>query len=206
MKIKHALLLVVCIWGCQKPEEKLKAKIEPIIRKLVIQDSLASKIDSINIYKIDTLTDIDYAYAKMTNAKRKIDYYIESSKNYFSQADLTQSNANIKISQAKLYYQVLDSKVLGETSVQDARDDMKEAMKLAGEAKLYADSAKQLTAYIQTIEKQLKGKKTDSTTFRGYIVNFRLQGANDRNEEVKKDSLSLYLSPTFHAINMGKIR
>lgn len=67
-------------------------------------------------------------------------------------------------------------------------------------ARKYADSANELFKKTKMLIKQLTSGKLDSTNFKGYVVVFKVVGADAKNKEIKNDSLQVYISPTYHII------
>lgn len=199
-KVYLILFSFSILCSCKSPEDKLKEKMLPIIKTTILQDSVVSKLDSLVIYKIDTLTDLKIADQKIINASHTIDFYTSMAKSYFDQAELEQSNAKIKSSEAEMYLTILDSRALGMTSLEEAKNHLKESQSLSKQSDLYRDSAKYFIEAADKMEAQIKSKKLDSVTFKGYVPHFKVLGATDKNVVVKKDSMIMFLSPELRII------
>lgn len=205
MKKSVLALILILLVSCKSKEQKLKESITPVITQAILQDSLVNKIDSLIIYKIDTLTDVEYSLKKIDNLNRRVAFYIEMRKSYYDRAELDQKSAKLNISQARLYSGILDSKVLRDISIDDAKAKLKSSQELLDKGSSYLDSAKNLNKIIDEIHKKIKNGEINRKSFKGYIASFRLMGSDNRNTEVKKDSMYIYISPALRIIPMSKI-
>jgi hypothetical protein len=206
MKRFFLYIIVLLLFSCKNQHEQLRERIEPIIRAIVLQDSLISKIDSIHIYRIDTLFNLQYAKRRIINLNNAIDLYVSMSKSYFTSARLERQQAALHTDQARLYLTVLNSKALGKMELNDSKASLDSSASLSNQGNLYLDTAKSISSKINLIRDSIKAKKIASNNFLGYQVIFKILGSDKRNIEVKKDSLYTFLSPNFRIIPINKIK
>lgn len=206
MKKEHLLfLLVFLIFSCTNKEEKLRQQILPVIREAVLNDSIVFSIDSLQITKIDTLTDLkDSLFKNQTlGFLIKMEY---SSIEFFNQiAELEGSSAKLSHSQASLYKSVLSSDVLAKSEIETAKRHIDEMGNNIDSAKLHKEKADYYNVRMKNILNLRQNKKIDSTTFRGYIAHFKLLGADKQNKLIKRDSDFVVLSPNLRIIPIGNL-
>ena len=205
MKLTLPALLLILLVSCKSKEQKLKDAITPVLTQAIFQDSLVSKIDSLIIFKIDTLTDVEYSLKKIENLNRQATLYVSIRKSYYDRAELDQQSAKLSINQARLYTGILDSKTLRDMSLDEAKAKLKSSLELIKEGSLYSDTIKNLTKTAEEIERKIKAGEINRKSFKGYIAHFRIIGSDKKNIEVKRDSMYLYLSPAFRIIPQFKI-
>jgi hypothetical protein len=173
MKFLFIALLACIFFSCKNHEDQLKEKIEPALKSISVEEGLVSKVDSIKIYKIDTLTDVQLKQREIADLNTKSAYYIQTADKCMAQSKLEKSAENIK--------------------------------KLNGEAQLYNDSSTTCQLQATALQRRMDGHKFDSKTFKGYVVSFGLSGSDKKNAAVKKDSVTLFLSPDLKAVPATKI-
>lgn len=205
MKQLSIVLFMLLIYSCKSKEEKLKEKITPIIQAAVLKDSTVVNIDSLIIYKIDTLTALKDSLSKISRLMANVDFENRSAKNSVSMAELIQESAKIDISQAKLYREVFGKGVLSEAKTEDAKNNVKKSNKYLDEASAYTAKSDYYLSRVTNIKKLVSLGKIDSVTFRGYIVTYRIKGSDKDNISVKKDSLMNMINPDFRIISYGDI-
>ena len=132
-----------------------------------------TKVDSIKIYKIDTLTDVKLKQREIADLNAKSTYYVQMTEKYIAQSKLEKSAENIK--------------------------------KITGKAQLYNDSSTNYQLQAMALQRRIDGHKFDSKTFKGYVISFGLSGSDKKNAMVKKDSVTLFLSPELKALPATKI-
>ena len=69
-----------------------------------------------------------------------------------------------------------------------------------GEVKKYDDTSTLYLAEVKQIQDKIDQKKASTKNFRGYIVLFKVLGADKENTEIKKDSLTVIISPNYRII------
>lgn len=192
---------MVLLYACKSKEEELKEAMLPVIRELTLQDSLVTKLDSIIIYKIDTLTDAKTALRRLFLVNDQMELFNSMAKSQQLLSDLYKSNADSRISSARLYYNVLDSEVLGDIERDNAREEFKKSRERLKESNLMLDSSEIMSTIATKLLSDLNNKKLDSTTFRGYIPRYIVKGADAKGVQVV-DSMYVYLSKDLHIIKI----
>ncbi len=102
MKILIIVLIACVCFSCKNQQEKLREQVEPVLKSNAVQEGLVSKVDSVHIYKIDTLTDVQYAQRKISDMNGKSAYYAKMADKCMSQAKAKQPSADAA-GQAKMY-------------------------------------------------------------------------------------------------------
>lgn len=204
MKSKMIVIAVILLVGCKSKDQKLREQIEPILKTIAVQDSFVNKLDSIKIYKIYNLSDLEYAKRREINLLDKSDLYVKISKSFSEEGQLKEQSMKLSLSQERLYA-YLGSSLLVQTEKESIVRDGEELKKLITKAQLYNDSAKFFLDQQGIIRKKIESHKIDSTNFKGYVVLYRILGSDKRNMEVKRDSIKTYLSPNFRIIPINKI-
>ena len=100
------IVLLVCFcFSCKNKQEELGEKIEPVLKDNVVKDNLVAKVDSIKIYKIDTLTDALMTQRQITDLNSKSAIYAQMATKFITQAKLNQPADDIKKlnDEARLY-------------------------------------------------------------------------------------------------------
>jgi hypothetical protein len=196
----NLILILTIIIACQSSEEKLKIKILPILTKSILNDSNIVKINKLNIYKIDTLTDLKYNTIKIQFLELRISYfqgiqivYLKSATEYMSQSvnDFKMADTYKEING---YSPLID---IYETSAIEFME-LGKAENL--KAKLYSDSSKIYEAQINSINKLIKNRKLDSVEIIGYIPYYNLIGSNKKGVELKIDSNRDFISKELNII------
>lgn len=191
-----SLLLFV---ACKNPDQELRGKLMPILHSAIIQDSMLSKVDSLRIIKIDTLTDLILAKRRMINLTMKADSYTEVARYCLDQAKLSQQSGELSLEQERLYAE-LNSPTLVDIQKNEVIRHSKDIKELINKAQLYNDSAGIYIKKQEAIQHQIDQHAIDPKNFKGYSVLFSVSDADKRNIEIKKDSLKLYVSPAFRII------
>ncbi len=102
LNIYHAMknfliILLVCFcFSCKNKQDELGEKIEPVLKDNVVKDNLVAKVDSIKIYKIDTLTDVQFTQRQITDLNNKSAQYAQMATKFIAQAKLNQPSGDIK--------------------------------------------------------------------------------------------------------------
>jgi hypothetical protein len=200
MKYFYLAALVCILASCKSKEQKLKEKIIPVIDTIVLKDSLVHKIDSIKILKIDTLTDSLYAERTLTNKLRYYEFYTKMLSYNNDELGYLLSDIKLKRRQLELYSDLDGFSTLRKITKEEADDKIQEFKEKAKVGGLYQDSITLTKKEIAAISERLKQKKYNTKNFRGYFILFNILGSDKRNLEVRKDSLNLYLSPSFRVI------
>jgi len=200
MKKVFTLILACAIMlSCKSKQDKLKELALPIVRETVISDSLVYEIDSITVFKVDTLTDKKYQLRLLSTLFRKHDFYLSMVDSYNQTAKLYQSSARTMQSQAQLYG-YLGSRTLVEHELRQAKEKLEDSNAELDNAKKYTDSAQIVFNRIKVINNYLKTGKLDSVTFKGYVAWFKVKGSDKKNQEVKLDSMFVYLNESMKII------
>ena len=205
MKKLFPLIIAIGFFSCQSEQQKLKQKIDPILQNIVLQDSIAAKVDSIKIYKVDTLSDLRYAQRQINNLNAEIDYFLSVEKNYLNQSNLKKESASLELSQERLYASI-NSRVLVQTERDEITRDVNDMKELIKEGQNYSDSATIAINKSKQLQLKIDRKQLNSKNFRGYVILFKVLGYNKKNIEVKRDSLNIYLSPNFRIIPILSIK
>ena len=195
---------MACLCACKNKQQKLEADIKPILMDIVKRDSLVSKIDSLIIIRVDTLTDIEYAQQRSIHYNAMASYY-------HSMLAITTEELDLKLDQAKRAGSVARSfddlsAQLANTYRENSKEYIKDAKKIQEKCKMYVDSESYFIRKDSIIARDLKYNKVDKKTFRGYIARFKLTGADKKNIYVKKDSMYAYISPQLRIIPVSSIR
>jgi hypothetical protein len=203
MKINHFIFfaLILLTISCKNEEEELKEKMIPVLTKITLQDSLVAKLDSIIIYKLDTLTDLNAAMRRLTMLNNLSDHYIRLAKFDTEMAELHQSSGKSRTSSASLYYSVLDSKTLGDIEIGEAKEYFEKSRESVKHSKLMLDSSTLMSNMASKILLDVKQKKIDSLSFRGYIPHYIVKGADKEGVQVA-DSMFVFLSKDLHIIRV----
>lgn len=203
MKYQTIILLVSILFlaSCKNEEEQLKVKMLPIIREMTLRDSVVAKLDSLIIYKLDTLTDLKMAVRRIDILNQLAGYYIRSAEFNNQMAEIHQSSASSHASSARLYYSVLDSKTLGDISKDDAKSELAKSNEQLKQAKLMSDSSKMMSDLAQKLLSDMKAKNIDSVTFRGFVPRYIIKGADKKGIQVT-DSMYVYLSKDLNIIQV----
>jgi uncharacterized protein YcfL len=197
------LILTFMLASCQSEEEKLKIKLEPIVRNAVLKDSLAIKLDSLIIFKVDTLTEVDYAKEQIEIMKSKIWYHLHMSSTFNERAEMNHTIAKAKQAKAKMYLNVLNSRTLAEIEADDANKDLQEGLTFLKQSELHTDSSSYYEKRIALMIANRRAGKIDSTKLIGYIPRYRIIGANNNGVEVRKDSMYMFISPNFNILQVS---
>lgn len=198
---KAFTLIIACaiILSCKSKQEKLRELALPIVKETVISDSLVYEIDSITIFKVDTLTDKKYQLRLLSKLFRTHDFYLNMVDSYNQTAKLYQSSARSMQNQAQLYG-YLGSRTLVEHELSRAKEKLEYSNTELANAKRYTDSAQIVFDRINSINNNLKAGKLDSVKFKGYIAWFKVKGSDKKNQEVKLDSMFVYLNESMKII------
>src|ERR1700753_1536838 len=85
------IILLVCFcFSCKNKQDELGEKIEPVLKDNAVKDNLVTKVDSIKIYKIDTLTDAVMTQRQITDLNNKSAQYAQLANKLVAQAKLNQ--------------------------------------------------------------------------------------------------------------------
>ncbi|GAA4907061.1 hypothetical protein [Mucilaginibacter defluvii] len=199
------ITLIAFLISCKSKEEKLKEQFLPIISNVVKQDSLIYKMDSLTIFKIDTLSDLKIAQQQISNKSRDFEFFMSMVKSYNSQTELAYKSASLNAQQASLYYNILESDVLGDIAKDKVKTEVSRAKELSAKSQKYLDSAKLVNSQIDNLDKKIKNKKINTKNFKGYVVWFNLLGSDKKNMEVRRDSLYIFISPSLRVIPTSKV-
>ncbi len=161
MKLNYSVIftIVLFICACKSKEEELKEKMIPVIRELVLQDSTVSKLDSIIIYKLDTLTDLNTATRRVSMLTNLSNHFVNISEMDLQMAQFHQSSGKSRASSARLYYSVLDSKTLGDIELGDAKEEFAKSNRMVEHSKLMLDSSDLMTKIASKFS-MLRGKRS----------------------------------------------
>ena len=150
----------------------------PVLSRITLQDRLVSKLDSINIYKLDTLTDLNTAMGRLTMHNNLSEHYIRRAKFDTEMAELHQSTGKSRSPSASLYYTMLDSKTLGDVEMGEAKEYFEKSRESIKHSKLMLDSSRFLGNMASKILLEVKLEKIDSVSFRGHIPHYIVKGAD----------------------------
>jgi hypothetical protein len=178
---KSVLCLAFLGLGCKSnPPADLKAEFEPIIKSFLVNKTSNKDliIDSIKIYKVDTLT----TKADSLRTYWAIDKSLDEIKD-----DLTAQTQAMRedIEQMKLTRGV--SLTLFEHHSQNFKNDYKKSQELS-------NLHKAKMARWDNLHKLMLTNKLDSVTMTGYIVNFKVIAHDAANTEQNLDSLNLFFN------------
>lgn len=199
-KLSFLLFLSILTFSCQTEEEKLKEKIEPVLRDLVLRDSLVAKLDSLKIVKIDTLTELEYASMQMLKLANLGSYYAERSKFYDELSNEANISAKSNLKLARRYLEVLESASLASSAHASAIEHLNKSGEFTNMSQVYADSVKYFFSKIDSIKERISKGEVDSVNLKGYIPIFKIIGADKKGFEVRKDSLNVLLSENLNVI------
>jgi hypothetical protein len=182
MKKIFSILIIICFtYACKSKDERLKEALSSTLKtyftKVLKKDSIT--IDSIRIFKIDTLTQKKDSLQAFFQSIDRVGYLQESVK---KQLNVIQSA--MKIAQ-------LSANISEELYKQDFAIVLDERKKLEGINLEYKTAMKNM----ERLNTLIAGKKLDSTTFKGYIVSLNVKGHNYLNVAKNLDSLSITLNP-----------
>ena len=91
------IILMVCFcFSCKNKQDELGEKIEPVLKDNAVKDNLVTKVDSIKIYKIDTLTDAVMTQRQITNLNNKSAQYAQLANKLVALAKLKQPSDDSK--------------------------------------------------------------------------------------------------------------
>ena len=208
MKAKISLfasvIFATLILSCTSKEQKRDSEILKVLPNLILNDSLAAKIDSIKIIKVDTLTQLKDSLSKIAVLSR----LYQRERLY---ADMESDNSKslrqsmeLSLSQARLYREI-NSSVLVESELESAKRYKDEAIASNKKAIKHLERANLINSRILKIADLHEKKKLDSTTFKGYWVLFKVIGADKKNASVKLDSLFAMLTPEYHLIKNSDV-
>lgn len=178
---KSVLFLALLAFGCKSnPTTDLKEEFEPIIKTFLINQTSNKglTIDSIKIYKVDTLT----AKADSLGTYWAIDKNLDEIKD-----ELTAQNKAMRddIEQMRLTKGI--SPALFEHHSQNFRDDYKKSQELS-------NLHKAKMARWDNLHKLMLSDKLDSVKMTGYIVNFKVIAHDASNVEQNVDSVNLFFN------------
>lgn len=197
-------LLAISIISCKSKEDKRDQKILEVLPKVILDDSLAFKIDSIKIVKVDTLTELKDSLSKISVLNR----WYQTEKNLADIESSTsknlQSSMQLSLSQARLY-RMLNSNVLVDSELESAKRYKDEAIEANNKATEHLERANLINKRILKIADLHEKKKLDSVNFKGYWVLFKVIGADKKNGFVKLDSLFVMLTPEYHIIKNSDV-
>jgi len=137
----------------------------PVVVDIVKKDSLVAKIDSIVLWKIDTLSDAKFTERHIINQYRKVESYLEISKSFRNQASLEISQAKLNRQQAELYGGILESTTLQRIAIEDEDKNIKDYREHLTKSQTYLDSATNLNNEINKLDSNLKAKKINTKNF-----------------------------------------
>ncbi|GAB3923121.1 hypothetical protein GCM10028827_09210 [Mucilaginibacter myungsuensis] len=187
------------LMSCKDKEEKLKDQMMPLLTDIIKQDSLVSKIDSLRIFKIDTLTELDIQERMMHRVRANIDHFQKLSDNSLEIAKLKMSQAQSSISSMKLS-QAIDAYDLADIERDNAEKYAEESKDEAQQAKAYSDSSQKYIKLLEDHAALRRAHRIDSVKFKGYIARFKLLGADKDNAAVKLDSMYVFFNENLRVI------
>jgi DNA repair ATPase RecN len=178
---KSVLCLAVLAFGCKSnPEQNLKEELKPTIQKYLSEKYSKDKliIDSVTIYKVDTLTALKDSARTIKMLSKNINDVSE---------ELTKMQNSIG--------RKLDSVKLDDGKSPKLEEDYKKAYSAYLERKKEAFPI--LDAKMARMEKigaQIVSQKIDSLAMTGYIIDLRAK-AHDANKANRNlDSIKLYFN------------
>lgn len=209
MKALTFLLAFVCLLNaftsCKSNDEKLREKVTPIVKKAIFDEYKSlSTIDTIKIYRIDTLNDLRYFIIRGDNLLSKANDLIALVKEYNNEIASKQYDAKTSISNIRIANEY-GSAILKEEASNSFDASVQTLGQLNSKAKKYNDTCQMLIQEYDKIALMVKQKKYNTKNIRGYIVAFKIIGADKHNTEIKKDSLSVVLSNSFRIIPYTQI-
>jgi hypothetical protein len=203
-----SLIIVVLanfLASCSSKHDQIIAKVEPIIKEIVVQDSLVKIVDSLIIYDLDTLTALNDSLSKidvMLNILRQQNHLASSAMNL---ADLEVQSAKLSRQQAQLYLNGLNSQMLSDMQLEERDDHLNRSKAYLEDSNKARKLSQQWLDRVDNIQNLRDQKKLDSTTFKGYIARFRLKGADASNSAVKLDSMYMMFNPDLRLIKYSDI-
>lgn len=195
------------LFSCKSKEQKvteLKEKIIPVIDSDLIH-KYSVKIDSIKIFKIDTISDFIYnklrtntLYNVLNKYENKQNYYFGRAKDLAYQAREAYNNAHMELytpdenefrrEQMDRYNQKLD----------EEKDYQKTMQK-------YGDTLQIIANEIEKLEKQRKTNKLNKNNFLGYAVLCHFVGADIDNSQLNIDTMGYFISPTLRIMKFDRL-
>lgn len=164
-----------------------------------------SKIDSIKIYKIDTISDFLYAAIRQAKLFTMSKTYLKTGYEYGDMVKEKKYQANEAYNNAhmELYTPDEESFRKQEMNIYNRRTD--EGNHYLKEAQKCLDTIRMIQTELNKVNKKLADKKTQRHNFLGYYIRFRLLGSDKDNNELKLDSLAISLSPNLRIMQFDKL-
>ena len=198
-------LIFVCLFcSCMNSNERLKQKLLPILNNEILTLGV-SKIDSIKIYKIDTISDSLYYQLRSNRLYHSLKYYMDKRGYYFSrQKDLDyQAEEAYNAAHMELYTPDQTEFRREQMDVYKQRSD--EADDYKNEVQKYSDTLALFLNEVKRVENIMKTKKLKKDNLLGYFVSCNVLGVDKDNSEMKLDSLGFCISPTFRIMHLEKL-
>jgi len=207
MKTFITSLGILCLFvfaGCKSNNEKLIEKFIPIINNEMIAFCV-SKVDSISIFKIDTISDSLYYQLRSNGLYHSIKPYIEKGKYYKSREDDLINQTNEAYNAAHMELNTPDETEFRQQQMDVYKQRLEDANNFRNEMMKYSDTLTLLQNEIATVDKIIKSKKLKNNNCLGYCAHFKLLAVDKNNSELKLDSLSICISPNFRIMHLDKI-
>lgn len=202
--MRKILVIVVCfVCACMTDKTKVKEDLVPVLTKIILQDSVVVKLDSLLIDSVTSFTELEWAHEKIKRFNKLINL-----NNSFAEWSKKSIQSSVELAEIE----IKGSKIENETMAVLLRDEsyntkkaeatLRTRMMIDEERKRLIDYQQEIAKYKQTIaslKKQISYQKLDSTNVRGYISYFRIIGSDSKGYEVS-DTLSLHLSKDYNLI------
>lgn len=202
--MRKILVIVVCfVCACMTDKTKVKEDLVPVLTKIILQDSVVVKLDSLLIDSVTSFTELEWAHEKIKRFNKLINL-----NNSFAEWSKKSIQSSVELAEIE----IKGSKIENETMAVLLRDEsyntkkpeatLRTRMMIDEERKRLIDYQQEIAKYKQTIaslKKQISYQKLDSTNVRGYISYFRIIGSDSKGYEVS-DTLSLHLSNDYNLI------
>ena len=203
-KVLVAAGLLLCVVSCKSKHEQLVEQLTPVVAKAITNDGLVNKLDSVIIYKVDTLSDLQYAQVRLQNFTRQADYYLKKAELYTKMANAATESAELDVRQVRLY-SMLNADGLVQNAKDDATDDIAKSRESLKNNQLYKDSLEAVEKQMTIVDSNIKAKKYNAHNFKGYVAHFRVLGTDKKNVEIRKNALTMWISPAYRTIDMRTI-
>jgi len=156
---------------------KIRAIVENYILKSLGEVGDGDKVDTIDVYRIDTLT------AKMDSTVKR-SHILSALDLNLRRLETQQKLAQLNVDQATLTRSLDQS--LHDIAKRDAQDEIDKSNKMLEEVN-------KLKARLENIDSLINHGKIDSVTQTGYLVHFNIKGRDKKGVARNLDSLSLPL-------------
>jgi hypothetical protein len=209
-KIRYALIggmLCLSIFSCKSKEQKLaelKEKMIPILTS-ELTHKYSVKVDSIKIFKIDTLSDSLYNELRTNVLYDKMQKYMDKRQYYFGRQKDLDNEADEAYDAAHMELYTPDEAQFRQSEMDTYSQRWDEAKDYQNIVQKYSDTLNVIAKEIGILENKAKITKLNKRNFLGYFVQFHFIGADTNNSQMDIDSVRYCISPTFRIMQLDKL-